>query len=370
MSLGSSKPENSKVLTTVLFFVGLGLLLYGAKILVDGSSNLALAAGLSPLVVGLTVVSFGTSSPELAVSVQAAHSGLSDMAVSNIIGSNIFNVLFVLGLTALIAPLIVKKQLVRFDVPIMIGLSFLFYFFAIDGKISRWEGILLILLLTAYILVLIRMGRKDAALEKAAGIEPEQPSLSTPASIVKIVSGLVLLVIGSNWMVDGAVMFARLLGLSEVVIGLTIVAAGTSLPEVAASGMAAIKGERDLAVGNVVGSNIFNILAVAGMSSTVSPAGLSVTTGLIHFDFPVMLAATVACLPIFFTGHLIARWEGALFFAYYFIYTSFLVMSAMQHEYLATYREVMVWYVLPLTAVTILVYTARHLWPRKSAMIG
>jgi cation:H+ antiporter len=358
------------VLTTILFFVGLGLLLYGAKILVDGSSNLALAAGLSPLVVGLTVVSFGTSSPELAVSVQAAYSGLSDMAVSNIVGSNIFNVLFILGLTALIAPLIVKKQLVRFDVPIMIGLSFLFYFFVTDGKMSRWEGILFLVLLASYIVVLIRMGRKDAAEEKAAGAESAQPTSSTKVSLFKIVAGLALLVLGSNWMVDGAVMFARLLGLSEVVIGLTIVAAGTSLPEVAASGMAAIKGERDIAVGNVVGSNIFNILAVAGLSSTVSPAGLNVTTGLIHFDLPVMLAASVACLPIFFTGHLIARWEGALFFAYYFFYTSFLVMTALQHEYLSTYREVMVWYVIPLTVVTILVYTVRHLWPRKGATAG
>jgi cation:H+ antiporter len=178
--------------------------------------------------------------------------------------------------------------------------------------------------------------------------------------VVFLVSGLGLLVLGSRWLVDGAVEAAEMLGVSQMVIGLTIVAAGTSLPEVATSVVASLRGERDIAVGNVVGSSIFNILAVLGLSSLVSPDGIDVAPALLRFDLPVAIAVALACLPIFFTGHLIARWEGALFFLYYIAYAAYLILAAAKHEALPAYSSVMLAFVLPLTALTIAVLAMRE----------
>jgi cation:H+ antiporter len=180
-----------------------------------------------------------------------------------------------------------------------------------------------------------------------------------------IIAGLALLVLGAHWLVSGAVEIARFLGVSELIIGLTIVAGGTSLPEVAASIVASLRGERDIAVGNVVGSNLFNILAVLGLSSLVSPVGIPVSPAALSFDIPVMIAVAVACLPIFFTAHLIARWEGALFFGYYLAYTSYLILGALQHRAIETFSAAMLWFGFPLTAITLLVLAVRA-WRRQS----
>ncbi len=351
-------------MTVVLFVVGLGLLVLGADWLVKGASRLAAAFGISPLVIGLTVVAYGTSAPELAVSVKAAWAGQPDLALGNVVGSNIFNVLLILGVSATIVPLVVSSQLIRIDVPIMIGVSALTLLLAGDGSIGRLDGAILFAGAIAYTAFQVVQSRKESAAVVAEyGREFGHKRSSTVTNLAFVGAGLALLVLGSRWLVAGAVAFAQALGVSELVIGLTVVAAGTSLPEVATSILATIRGERDIAVGNVIGSNLFNLLSVLGLSSLVSPAGLPAPAALLRFDLPVMVAVAVACLPIFATGALIARWEGALFLFYYVAYTAYLVLDAQQHDALPAFSAVMEGFVLPLTAVTLAVVAWRS-WRR------
>ncbi|PKN94744.1 MAG: sodium:calcium antiporter [Chloroflexi bacterium HGW-Chloroflexi-6] len=342
----------------LLLIGGLVTLVVGAELLVRGASKLAAALGISPLVIGLTVVAFGTSSPELAVSVQSAFSGSADVALGNVVGSNIFNVLFILGLSAMITPLIVHQQLVRLDVPIMIGLSVLLLLLGLDGNIGRLDGLLLFGGMIAYTWFGIRQSRsepKDVQEEYSDEYSPKKNDRrGTAINLVLIAAGLGLLILGSDWLVSGAVSLAKLFNVSDLVIGLTIVAAGTSMPEVATSVMAAIKKERDIAVGNVVGSNIFNIMSVLGLSSLIAPNGISVAPSALAFDIPVMIAVAIATLPIFFTGNQIKRWEGGLFLLYYVAYTAYLIFESIQHH---ANREIlfntMVWFVFPFTAVVL-----------------
>ncbi|MGV8990441.1 MAG: calcium/sodium antiporter [Thiobacillus sp.] len=348
-----------------LFVLGLVLLVAGAELLVRGASRFAARLGISPLVIGLTVVAFGTSAPELAVSVQAGLAGQSGIAVGNIVGSNIFNVLFVLGVSALIVPLVVSQQLVRLDVPLMIGASVLLWILALDGRIGLFDGLLLTAGIVAYTVFAIRQGRKESAAVQAEYAQEFGDGKRTglgrlPVQIAFIVGGLVLLVLGAHWLVGGAVAIARLFGVSELIIGLTIVAAGTSLPELATSILAALRGERDIAVGNVVGSCLFNLLSIVGIAALVTPGGLEVAASLIRFDIPVMVAVALACLPIFATGHLIARWEGALFVGYYLAYVLYLILAATQHAVLPAYSTTMLGFALPLTAVTLVVLLVRY----------
>ncbi len=352
------------------FVLGLATLVAGAQLLVRGASKLAFSFGISPLVVGLTVVAFGTSAPEMAVSVRSAWGGQVDIALGNVVGSNIFNVLIILGLSSLIAPLVVAPQLIRQEVPIMIGASVLLFLLALDGGIGRADGALLFGLVVAYTVFLIRQSRGVQAETRDEYAQEFGASRAAwdrhwAAQVLLIAAGLALLVQGAHWLVDAAVGFARLFGLSEMVIGLTIVAAGTSLPEVATSVVATLRGERDIAVGNVIGSNTFNILAVLGLSSMVAPQPLSFAPSLLAFDLPVMLAIALACLPIFFTGNLIARWEGALFLAYYVAYMSFLILASQQHDVLPAFSAVMLEFVLPLTFITIAIIAAREWRARR-----
>jgi len=348
------------LMTALTLVAGLALLIWGADVLVKGASRIAAGFGISPLVVGLTVVAFGTSSPELAISVSSAFEGKADIAVGNVIGSNIFNVLFILGVSALITPLVVSKQLVKWDVPIMIGVSVLAFVLAMDGRISTLEGSVMFAGLLVYIVSLIRMG-------KATGEEGEaiEGGPHWAVNVGLIVFGVALLVLGSQWLVSAAVTIATAMGVSELVIGLTIIAAGTSMPEVATSVVAAIRGQRDIAVGNVVGSNIFNILSVLGLTAIVAPGGLAVSAAAINFDFPVMLAVAVACLPIFFSGYVIERWEGALFLGYYVAYTVYLVLQSTSHALLGPYSHAMMWFVVPLTLVTLAVVLLREIKARR-----
>ena len=348
-------------ITFFLFIIGFVLLVFGADLLVRGASRLAVTIGISPLVIGLTVVAYGTSAPELAVSVQSSYSGVADIAIGNVVGSNIANVLLILGLAAAIAPLVVAQQLVRLDVPLMIGLSILLLLLSLDGSIGRWDGLLLTIGAIAYTVFAIYQSRKE---NKAVQAEYAQEFGQPPAKkgalpifiqLGLIIMGLVLLVLGSRWLVDGAVSIAQYVGVSELVIGLTIVAVGTSLPELATSVVASLKGERDIAVGNIVGSNIFNILAVLGLSGLVTPEAIPVSATVLYFDMPVMIAVAIACLPIFFTGHLIARWEGLLFLGYYVAYTFYLLLNATQSEVLPAFNIMMLFFVVPLTTITILI---------------
>jgi cation:H+ antiporter len=353
-------------MTLLLFVLGLGGLILGAELLVRGAARLAAAVGLSPLVIGLTVVAYGTSAPELAVSLKAGLSGQADLSIGNVVGSNTLNVLFILGLSAMITPLLVSKQLVRLDVPVMIGVSLLLLLFACDGTLSRWEGAMLSVGAVLYTVFCVRQSHHEAEavqVEYAAGINVGQPGAkpSWAMQVALMVAGLVLLVVGAHGLVVAAVTMATALGLSELVIGLTIVAAGTSLPEVATSIVAALRGQRDIAVGNVVGSNIFNILAVLGFASLVMPHGIPVSVAVLHFDIPVLIAVAVACLPIFFTGNGIARWEGALFFGYYLVYLLYILLSATQSQGLPLFSTIMMAVVLPLTAITLAVVGLRAL---------
>ena len=361
------------LLTLLLFVCGLGLLIGGAELLVRGASGLAARVGISPLVIGLTVVAFGTSSPELAVSIGSAWSGDADIALGNVIGSNIFNVLFILGIAALITPLVVAQQLIRLDVPLMIGATVLLLLLALDGAIGRLDGVLLTTGVVAYTWFLVWQSRKETSkavlseYDDAFGTEP-RPASTWPLQAGSVIAGLGLLVLGSRWLVGGAVELASLVGVSDLIVGLTIVAAGTSLPEVATSVIASLRGERDIAVGNVVGSSVFNILAVLGLSSLVSPGGIAVASAMTTFDIPVAIAVAFACLPIFFTGHLIARWEGALFLALYVMYTLYLVLNVTEHDALPAFSGVMLAFVLPLIALTIAVLVAREIRDRCSGL--
>lgn len=348
------------MITALTLIAGLALLIVGAEMLVKGASRVAAGFGISPLVIGLTVVAFGTSSPEMAISVSSAWKGEADIAVGNVVGSNIFNVLFILGLSALITPLVVSKQLVKLDVPLMIGVSVLAFLLSMDGRIAFWEGAILFAGVIGYTILAIRVGKASG--ETGEAVEGAE---RTWLNLGLIAVGLVLLVLGSQWLVSAAITIATAMGVSELVIGLTIVAAGTSMPEVATSITAAIRGQRDIAVGNVVGSNIFNILAVLGLTALVAPGGLPVSDAAIHFDYPVMMAVAVACLPIFFVGYTIQRWEGALFLGYYVAYTVYLVFDATGHDALPVFSQAMMGFVVPLTVITLVVVLVREIRRRR-----
>ena len=342
----------------LMFFLGLVVLVIGADVMVRGASRLAVSFGVSPLVVGLTVVAFGTSAPEMAVSVGSALAGTPDLAIGNVVGSNIANVLLILGISALITPLLVDTQIIRQEIPIMIGASALLVVMGLDGNIGMIEATTLFGLVIAYTVFLIMQSRRA---EKSAQDEGESDSARSnwdrhwSVQLALIVVGLVLLVQGADWLVDAAVSVARVYGISDLVIGLTVVAIGTSMPEIATSIVAAMRGERDIAVGNVVGSNVFNILAVLGVTGLVSNGSLPVSEAARNFDLWVMLAVAFACLPIMISGREIARWEGGLFLAYYAAYTAWLVLQAQQHDSLPAFSGVMLGYVLPLTVITLVV---------------
>ena len=354
------------LMQVLMFLLGLVALIAGAEALVRGASRLAVSWGVSPLVVGLTVVAFGTSAPEMAVSVGAALSGSASLALGNVVGSNIANVLLILGLAALIAPLVVHEQIIRQEIPIMIGASLVVVAMALDGSIGRLEAALLFALVVAYTVFLVVQSRRatQATTDEFGGELPtSQWDRHWGVQAALVLGGLALLVLGAGWLVSAAVAFAKGMGVSDLVIGLTVVAVGTSMPEIATSLIAAWRGQRDIAVGNVVGSNIFNLLAVLGAAGVVSTAGLGVPDAARNFDLWVMLAVAFACLPILLTGREIARWEGAVFLAYYAAYLLYLTLAAQQHDALPEYSSIMLSYVMPLTVVTLVVSFVRRRRP-------
>jgi cation:H+ antiporter len=348
----------------IVFAGGLALLLVGAELLVRGASRLAVALGISPLVIGLTVVAWGTGSPELAVAVNAAMEGRADLAVGNVVGSNIANILLILGLAAVIAPLKVSVRLVVLDVPVMIGVSILTLLLALDGVLGTFDGLLLLAALVVYTVWTVwesrraRRARRERLERELAGDGANEATtgsrwLPYALQVTWIVAGLLLLVKGSDWLVEGASALAIALGFSELVIGLTIVAVGTSLPELATSAVAAARGERDMAVGNAVGSNIFNVLAVLGVTAVIGAGGITIAPAALSFDIPIMIAVAIACVPVFFSGHAIDRWQGALFVALFAGYMTYLVLDGIGHAALRGFSSVMAAFVLPLVALTL-----------------
>ena len=354
------------VMTFALLIAGLVLLVVGAEFLVNGASKVAGILGISPLIIGLTIVAYGTSAPEMSVSVMSSFSGQADIAVGNAVGSNIFNTLLILGLSSLVTPLIVAKQIIRSDVPIVIGVSILLFVFGLDGTLSRVDGIILFTGAIVYTLSLLYQSRRQMSNDEGDefnqeyGFDGNRSSVVWLKYIAFIVGGSVLLILGSRWLVESATTIAQDLGVSDLLIGLTVVSMGTSLPELATSIMASIRGERDIAVGNVLGSNIFNILAVLGMAGMLSPEGVAVSQAAIEFNIPVAIAAAFACLPIFYSGNKIDRWEGLLFTFYYFAYTAYLVLDATNNESLPIYSKVMLGFVLPLSVITIITVAVRQ----------
>jgi cation:H+ antiporter len=311
---------------------GMGVLVVGADALVRGASRLAAAAGVSPLVVGLTVVAYGTSAPELAVSVGDALTGAGEVAVGNAVGSNVFNILAILGVAALFGGLVVHQRLVRVDVPLLIGVTALVWWRAADGTLSPAEGAVLVAGILAYSAFSYVLGRRESAAvaaeyDEAFGEEPAAARRRWPAAVGLVALGLVALVAGARALVWGATSMAEALGVSELVIGLTVVAAGTSLPELATSVVATRRGERDIAVGNIVGSNLFNLLAVLGFSA-LAGGGVAVPAQAISTDLPVALLVTAIALPALALGLSVVRWEGTLLLAAYVAYVTYLVGTA------------------------------------------
>jgi cation:H+ antiporter len=347
-----------------LLVAGFVVLVAGGELLVRGASGLAEAMGMSPLVVGLTVVAFATSAPELAVTLQAVRDGSPDLAVGNVVGSNIANVLLVLGIAALIGPLAVRSQLVRVDVPVLVGMGVLLLLLSLDGLLDRGNGALLFGCLVGYVILAVLMGRRDSARstpvppsdvppDPARGTMPDRDRRRLVVDVVLLAVEVALLVVGAGWLVEGATRIAVERGIPEMVIGLTILAIGTSLPELATTVIAALRGQRDLAVGNAVGSSIFNIGAVLGFSSLLAPEGVPVAQSAIRVDIPIMIAVSVALLPVLYTGFEIRRWEGALFLGLYVAYTSYLLLNATDHARLPVYSAVMLWFVLPIVAISL-----------------
>lgn len=316
------------MINTVLFFIGFAFLIKGADWLVSGASSLASRLGVSALVIGLTIVAFGTSAPELTVNLLASVQGNTDIAIGNIIGSNIANILLILGISAIIYPLAVQKGTVWREIPfallavLVVGVMANDALFdgASSSALSRIDGIVLMFFFIIFLYYIFSIS-KSVTNDSDETVEV----LSITKSLIMISGGLVGLVIGGKWIVDGAVLFATQLGVSEALIGLTVVAIGTSLPELATSAVAAYKKNVDIAVGNVVGSNIFNIFWILGVSSSISPLPFSTK---LSFDVWVVIITTIVLFLALFVGkkHVIERWQGGLFVGFYIMYIVFLVI--------------------------------------------
>ncbi len=308
----------------IIFYLigGIIILFLGGEGLVRGSSSLAIKIGISPLVVGLTVVAFGTSGPELLVSLKAALVGSSSIALGNVIGSNIANIALILGIAATIRPLLVHANVIKREIPIMIGFTILLIIFLSDNTLGFYEGLVFILLLVAYTAINIILSLKESNEIKDEFEQGLKSKLNIPLSIIFIALGLLLLFYGADLFLKGAVALAKKLNISDAVIGITVVAVGTSLPELSASIVAAIRRQSDIVVGNAVGSNIFNILSILGISALIVPIK---SADMSYFDFGVMLAAALILLPLSYTGFKINRLEGILLLIGYATYLFLIV---------------------------------------------
>ncbi|WP_092204991.1 MULTISPECIES: calcium/sodium antiporter [unclassified Pseudomonas] len=342
-------------------FGALLLLIGGAELLVRAAVGLAARLQVRPLIIGLTVVAFGSSAPQMAVSLQATLAQNADIAVGSVIGSSIFNILVTLGLSALIIPLRVSRQLVRLDIPLMIGASLLVFVLAWNEELTRLDGIWLLLALAVYLGLLLRQSRHSGRPHPVGG---DVAHRSWIKSVLMIASGLAMLVFAGHLLLGAAVEVATDLGLSERIIGLTIVAVSTSLPELATSLIAALRGQRDIAVGNVIGSNLFNLLGVLGVTALAAPTPLSVSPNALDFDLPVMLGVAVLCLPVFYSGYRVTRAEGLLFLGLYLAYGLHVVSFTTGMPLAGQLERLMLFYVLP-ALLAFLLFTSLRAWRRQ-----
>lgn len=318
----------------VLFVLGLAVLVVAAELVVRGASQLALSLGVKPLLLGLTVVSVGTSAPELAIGITASLQGSGSLAVGNIAGTNVLNILFILGLSALLQPLPLSMQIFKLELPVIVATAALMIGLAWDGVLSRMNGVVMFGAAILYTVALIRLSRRESQATQqefkdmyGAGNDTVTRNLwrirAKYGAVLAV--GLVFSVLGADWLVDGAVGIARRLGISEAIIGLTIVAIGTSAPELVTTIVATLKDERDVAVGNLLGSSIYNILVILGITCMVSPEGVPVERQFMIIDIPLMAGVALACVPVFITGRCVSRLEGGLFVTVYLIYMFSLV---------------------------------------------
>ncbi|MGV9797735.1 calcium/sodium antiporter [Mycobacterium sp. NPDC003449] len=308
--------------------------------MVRGGAQLASRLGISPMLVGLTVVSIGTSLPELAVGVTAAIEGTGELAVGNIAGTNVVNVLFILGLSALLSPLAIERRTLRFDLPAMTVAAVLLWALAVDGILSRVDGAILVCGGVAYTAALIRTSRRESrevaaeyahAYPGTAGADPGPRPAPGSGGLVRHIAmtlvGITVVVIGAEWLVDGATGLARGLGVSDALIGLTVVAIGTSAPELVTTIVSTVRGQRDIALGNLLGSSVYNILLILGVTCLVPSHGLALSDTLVRIDIPILVAATLVCIPIFFSGRRVHRAEGAAMVVAYLAYLAFLLAT-------------------------------------------
>jgi cation:H+ antiporter len=338
-------------MNVLLIILGLCALVAGGELLVRGASGLARMINISPLVIGLTIVAFGTSSPELAVSIQGSVRGESGIAVGNVLGSNIFNLLIVLGISAIVHSLHVERQVVRVEMPVMIAASLVTGLLALDGLLSRADGGVLVFGLVLYLLMQWIMLKRSRRYSQQESKTRESRSVRF---FIYVPFGLVLLVLGAGWLVDGVVYLANRFEISPLIIGLTVVAVGTSLPELFTSLIASVRRQRDLAIGYVVGSNVFNLLAVLGFAALWSGTGLEVSSSVWQFDLPVMLAASILCVPMMMSGGRLSRVEGLLMVAWYVVYLLVLVLSEMGSPALRTLKPALLFVALPITTTAVL----------------
>jgi cation:H+ antiporter len=360
------------LIVAIKLLVGFGLLVAGGELVVRGASSIATSMGMSKLLVGLTVVAFGTSAPELAICLDAVWIGKPDIALGNIVGSNISNVLLILGLTATIFPIVIHRQIVQREVPIMIGVSLLFFLLTIDGALHPAEGILLVTGMVVFVYWQIRAEKRLTGKDKDptpakfsdASVEPtcddeKQAASSIWTGLLFVGLGIVCLWFGAGWLVKSAVLIATALGVSKLVIGLTIVAIGSSAPEIVTALLAAKRGHPELAVGSVIGSNIANLLLVGGVTAAFSPV-INVPPEAFQFDIPVMLVASIACLPIFATGHTIDRWEGIFFLFSFVAFNAVLFTKPILNDSFPAWQKLVWPFAIPIVLVTCLAITLHN----------
>ncbi|WP_122672440.1 calcium/sodium antiporter [Pseudomonas viridiflava] len=340
--------------------VGLLLLLIGAELSVRSAVHLAALFKIRPLIIGLTVVAMGTSAPQMAVSLQAAFSDNTDIAVGSVIGGNIFSVLVILGLCALVTPLRVARQVLRVDIPLMIGACLLVIALSLTGEFSKFDGVLLLAALLLCLFIVVRQG--GHAPRHGHADTTEKPRAL--ARIAMLAGGLLLLTSGGHLLVDASVVIAINLGLSERIIGLTVIAIGTSLPALMTSLIAAMRGERDIAVGNVIGSNLFNLLGVLGLTALVAPVPLTISPNALVFDLPIMLGVAVLCVPLFYSGYRIDRVEGLFLLSLYLTYGLHLVSISTGMLLAERLEGMMLRFIVPLLGV-IVAFGVVRAWRRQ-----
>jgi cation:H+ antiporter len=313
----------------LLVIGGLLALLGGAELVVRAGTGLATRLAVRPIIIGLTVVSVGTSVPELAIGIDAALNGSPNLAVGNIVGTNLINFLFILGLSALLIPIVIDRRTLKFDLPAMIAATLVLYLLSLDGMLTRLDGALLLVGAVAYTLGLLRVSRRETAdVDEDYTGAVSAPSEHRLTRIgLSLMLGLALVVVGAELLVEGAVSAAHALGVSDAVVGLTVIAIGTSAPELVTTIMSTVRGDRDIAIGNLLGSSIYNIAAVLGLTVLVAPNGVPVSDEVLNADLILLLAAMVAAVPVLVSGARITRAEGGLFVATYVGYLAWLLLT-------------------------------------------